>query len=198
MVLSNTFPMKMSKTSGEDVVFKDRDSDGLLTPTVDPMVVTIGIGPAIVRRVLVDSGASVNVLFINAFSQMKLSMADMRACPNKIHGFTVQPTQPVGVIDLLVELGEGEKKVAMIQTFVVVDEHSAYNAFLGKPTLTAFKIALAPWCLTTKFPTERGVVVIKGDQKTARECYMAELVEAKRKEMGKNAGPPLRIRDTAL
>lgn len=141
-------------SSGEDVVFKDRDSDGLLTPTVDPMVVTIGIGPAIVRRVLVDSGASVNVLFINAFSQMKLSMADMRACPNKIHGFTVQPTQPVGVIDLLVELGEGEKKVAMIQTFVVVDEHSAYNAFLGKPT--RLQDCISPMVLNHEISDRKG------------------------------------------
>ena len=70
LILSNTFPMKMPKTSAEDVVFKDRDSDGLLTPTVDPMVITVGLGPAIVRRVLVDMGASVNVLFVNTFQKI--------------------------------------------------------------------------------------------------------------------------------
>jgi len=55
--------LKMPRTVIEDIVFRDRDSDGLLSPTVDPMVVTVGIGPAIVRKVLVDTGASVNVLF---------------------------------------------------------------------------------------------------------------------------------------
>ena len=44
------------------------------------MVITIGLGPAIVKRVLVNSGAYVIVLFISTFHRMKLSINDVKAC----------------------------------------------------------------------------------------------------------------------
>ena len=82
--------------------------------------------------------------------------------------------------------------------FVIVDEFSAYNAFLGRPTLAAFKIILAPWCLTMKFPTECGVGIVKGDQGAGRECYLIELKESKKKEKGKVVETPLRIQEPSL
>ena len=82
--------------------------------------------------------------------------------------------------------------------FVIVDEMSAYNAFLGRPALAAFKVYLAPWCLLMKFPTDRGVRIVKGDQSTARECYLTELREAKKREKGKDALAPLRIKEPTL
>ena len=125
-------------------------------------------------------------------------MADVQASSQKIVGFTGEPKQPIGTVDLFVELGEGERKVVRKQTFVIVDEFSAYNAFLGRPTLAAFKAVLAPWCLTIKFPTDNGVGVIKGDQNAGRECYLAELREARKREMGKDAATPVRIKEPAL
>ena len=84
------------------------------------------------------------------------------------------------------------------QTFVIVDEFSAYNAFLGRPTLVAFKAILAPWCLIMKFPTDNGVGVVKVDQNVGRECYLIELRERKKREMGKGAAAPLRIKEPTL
>ena len=197
-VCNNSLRRKMPKTSCEDVIFRDRDSDGMLVPTVDPMVITIGLGPAIVKKVLIDNGASVNVLFYSTFSKMGLSMDNVRASKDKIHGFTGVPTQPIGVIDLLVELGEGERQVSMIQSFVIIDSPSGYNAFLGRPALADFRIALAPWCLMMKFPTANGVGVIKGDPQESRECYMAELIEARKYEIQKDAETPLCIHEAPL
>jgi len=58
-------------------VFREKDSKGVVAPTVDPLVVTVGIGPAMVKRVLVDCGSSVNVLFRKTFNLMNLSMTDV-------------------------------------------------------------------------------------------------------------------------
>jgi len=129
---------------------------------------------------------------------MKIPMSDVQASTQKIVGFTGEPKQPVGTIELMVELGEGMRKVVRKQTFVIVDEFSAYNAFLGRPTLAAFKAILAPWCLTMKFPTESGVGVVKGDQSAGRECYLVEVKEVKKKEKGKGAVAPLRIQEPSL
>ena len=197
-VLEDTTPLKQQKTFSDDIIFRARDSTGIEAPTLDPLVISAGIGPAIVRRVLIDCGASCNILFKKTFDQMKIPMIDVQASSQKIAGFTGEPKQPIGTIDLLVELGEGERKVVRKQTFVIVDEFSAYNAFLGRPTLAAFKAILAPWCLTIKFPTDNGVGVIKGDQNVARECYWPELRESRKREMGKGAATPVRIKEPAL
>lgn len=47
----------------DGIVFRNGDSDDVELPTLDPMVVIVGIWPAVVRRVLVDDGSSVNILF---------------------------------------------------------------------------------------------------------------------------------------
>jgi len=76
---------------------------------------------------------------------------------------------------------------------VIIDEPSAYNAFLGRPALVAFKIILAPWSLTMKFPTHNGVGVVKRDQNAGRKCYLIELRESKKREKAKDAVAPLHI-----
>ena len=197
-VLEDVAPLKQHKTFSDDIVFRVRDSMGVEAPTIDPLVISAGIGPAIVRRVLVDCGASCNILCKMTFDQMKTPMADVQASSQKIVGFTGETRQPIRTVDLFVELGEGQKKVVRRQTFVIVDEFSAYNAFLGRPTLAAFKAILAPWCLTMKFPTDNGVGVVKGDQNAGRECYLIELREARKREMGKGAAAPVRIKESTL
>jgi len=84
------------------------------------------------------------------------------------------------------------------QLFVIIDEPSAYNAFLGRPALAAFRIILSPWNLTMKFPTDNGVGVLKGDQNAGRECYLIELRESKKREKAKDAVAPLRIKEPTL
>jgi len=196
--LEDATPLKQQRTCHDDIVFRARDSMGVEAPTLDPMVITVGIGPATVKRVLIDCGSSCNILLRKTFDQMKILMSNVQASSQRIVGFTGEPKQSIGTIELMVELGEGMRKVVQKQMFVIVDEVSAYNAFLGRPTLAAFKIILAPWCLTMKFPTECGVGVVKGDQSAGRECYFVEVKEVKKKENGKDAVAPLRIKEPSL
>ena len=60
-------------------------------------------------------------------------------------------------------------------TFLVVDCSSLYNAILGRPTLNSWKAVTSTYHLMIKFPTEYGVGEVRGDQVTARECYIAML-----------------------
>lgn len=52
--------------------------------------------------------------------------------------------------------------------------------------------------LTIKFPTDNGVGAIKGDQNAGRECYLTEIRETRKREMGKGAATPVRIKEPAL
>lgn len=53
--------------------------------------------------------------------------------------------------------------------FVLLDIYSSYNAILDRPALAECRAAIAPWCLTFKFPTENDVRVVYGDQGLDRE-----------------------------
>lgn len=59
--------------------------------------------------------------------------------------------------------------------FLVVDCPSTYNAIIGRTALNQFKAVTSTYHLRIKFPIEHGVGCAKGDQKEARECYMASL-----------------------
>ena len=55
----------------------------------------------------------------------------------------------------------------------MVDCSSTYNGILGRPTLNLWKAATSTYNLMIKFPTEYGIGELRGDQVTARECYIA-------------------------
>ena len=56
-------PAKQQKTMTDDIVFRNRDADKVEAPTIDPLVILAQVGPAWIKRILVDSGSSVNILF---------------------------------------------------------------------------------------------------------------------------------------
>ena len=91
----------------------------------------------------------------------------------------------LGLITLPVELGEEPRRMIRQVQFVVLDGYSAYNAFLGRPALSDFSAVTAILCLKLKFPTPAGVGVVNGYQSMSRECYVAELRQMRRLEMGK-------------
>ncbi|KAK3015437.1 hypothetical protein RJ639_007769 [Escallonia herrerae] len=57
--------------------------------------------------------------------------------------------------------------------FMVVKVPSAYTGILGRPALNRLQAMVSTYHLKMKFPTEQGVREVKGDQTTARQCYMA-------------------------
>ena len=158
-----------------NIVFRSRDDSGIQAPTEDPLVITTAIGPALVHKVLVDNGSSVNILFKKAFEQMRLEAKDLKPCEGWIRGFNGASTVPMGYVELSVTLGQGDHQRVRILPFVVLDVELPYNAFLGRPALAEFRACIAPWCLLLKFPTDSGVGTMRGDQAMGRACYMAEL-----------------------
>jgi len=159
----------------QDIMFNDSDLEGRQYPHIDPMVISARLGPVEIFRILIDIGSSVNILFKHTFSKMRLSMKDVTPCNKPLHGFTRDVKIPLGQLDLFIELGSYPRSVVRKQTFVLIDSHSAYNAFLGRLALSDFQIVLAPWCLKMKFPNDNGVGEIKGNQDAARDCYVTEL-----------------------
>ena len=59
--------------------------------------------------------------------------------------------------------------------FLIVDAPSAYNMLLGRRSLNAIRVVPSAYHMVVKFPTENGVGMVRGDQRVARECYVASM-----------------------
>jgi hypothetical protein len=95
------------------------------------------------NRVLVDSGSSLNILFMKTLDQMGLSRSALhpsRALFNRIAPSTA--AAPVGQITLPVTFGTPKKFCTEHLQFEVASFETAYNAFLRRPTLTKFMAIL--------------------------------------------------------
>ena len=90
-------------------------------------------------------------------------------------GFGGTRVHPLGVVTLLVTVGDYPQQITRDVTFLAVDCSSVYNAILGCPTLNSWKVVTSTYYLMIKFPTEYGVGEVRGDQVAARECYVAIL-----------------------
>ena len=90
-------------------------------------------------------------------------------------GFGGTKVYPLGAITLPVTIGDYLQQITRDVTFFVVDCSFAYNAIIGWPTLNLLKAVTSTYHLMIKFHIEYRVWELRGDQVTARECYIAIL-----------------------
>ena len=64
--------------------------------------------------------------------------------------------------------------------FLVIDQPSAFNAVLGRPSLRALKAITSIYHMLMKFPTSNGVGRVQGNQEEARRCYNQAVRSASR------------------
>ncbi|VFR01459.1 unnamed protein product [Cuscuta campestris] len=156
----------------EPITFTDRDLPRTGGDHNDPLVITMDINGADVARVLVDTGSSVNVLYLEAFKKLKLDRSMLRPLQTPLSGFTGASIEAEGQITLPVTLGSGNKTVTKQMRFVVVDIKCVHNAILGRPGINQVKAIISMAHLCMKFYTPNGIGEERGDQKNARSCYL--------------------------
>lgn len=132
------------------------------------------------KRILIDNGSSVDILYLSTFEHMGIGKDKLRPTTTPLVGFIKDKLYPAGVIMLLVTTGVSPRQVTKAVDFLVVDCPSAYNAIMGRPTLNKMKVITFTYHLLTCFPTKEGVREVRGDMAVTRECYVASL---KRKEL---------------
>jgi hypothetical protein len=90
-------------------------------------------------------------------------------CP--LVGFAEEQVQPVGSIELLVTVGDHPTTKTIMVKFLLIDRPSAYNAILGRTALNDLNAITSTSHLKIKFPTERRVGEVRGEQGVARQYY---------------------------
>ncbi|VFQ64364.1 unnamed protein product [Cuscuta campestris] len=164
-------PARRKHTRREPIVFTDRDLPPTGEDHNDPLVITMDINGVDVARVLVDTGSSVNILYLETFQKLRLCRTQLEPLKTPLSGFTGDTVEAEGSIVLPVELGSGEKTVWKKMRFIVVDIKCVHNAILGRPGINRVGAVISMPHLCMKFHTPGGVGEVKGDQRNARECY---------------------------
>ena len=157
------------------ITFTDEDAGRIHHPHDDAIVITLLIEDYTTRRVLVDNGSSVDILYYPPFQQMRLGRDQLHPVCSPLVGFGGMKVQPVGTITLPVVMGSYPQRITKEVNFLVVDCSSSYNAIIGRPTLNRWKAVTSTYHLSVKFPTKYGVGQVQGDQLAVRECYLAML-----------------------
>ncbi|XP_074323680.1 uncharacterized protein LOC141660589 [Apium graveolens] len=155
--------------------FGDPDLEGLKFPQDDPLVITPIIGNCPVIRVLVDSGASVDILFHDTFIRMGYNDSQLTLFNAPIYGFNHVECKVEGEIQLPVTIGEEPREATRMLNFQVVKAASTYNAIMSRTGIHAFKAAPSTYHMVPKFLIRNSVGEARGDQKIARSCYVAAL-----------------------
>jgi len=73
--------------SGPIMTLGPEDMGPLQAPHNDPLVVQLKIATAMVRRVLVDTGSSVDIITLECFKKLQYSEKDLEATGTPLVGF---------------------------------------------------------------------------------------------------------------
>ncbi|XP_009395666.2 uncharacterized protein LOC103980864 [Musa acuminata AAA Group] len=121
------------------------------------LVISIRIANAWVKTIMVDTGSSANVLYLNTFKKLSLSNEDLTPMNLALAGFTRDSISPLETTVLLVTIGEEPKAKMTMTTFTVVDLPSAYNVILDHLALNKLKAVVSTYHQAIKFSTLVGV-----------------------------------------
>ncbi|GAV92898.1 hypothetical protein CFOL_v3_36276, partial [Cephalotus follicularis] len=128
---------KRLRTGGEEevITFSEVDYEGVRLPHDDPVVVTLLVELFTMKRILIDSGSSADILYKHAFDQLRIPADQLKPVKTPLVGFAGDTIHPLGSIHLSVVAGTSPRQTQVEMTFLVVDTPSPYNAIVGRPGL---------------------------------------------------------------
>ena len=151
--------------------FSDEDKLGTLQPRDDAVVVTLRIGGYDVKRVLVDQGSAVEVMYPDLYKGMNLKPEDLSAYDSPLVNFEGKTVTLKGMIRLPVQTDSDMVEV----NFIVVDAYSPYTAIVACPWLHALGAVSSTLHQKVKYPSGGRVKEIIGNQVMARQCIMSAI-----------------------
>ena len=101
------------------------------------------------KRVLVDQGSSIEIMYPNLFKGLKLRSKDLTFYNSPLIGFDKKIVFPKGQIRLPVQTGTRVVEV----NFIMVDAYSPYTAIVARPWLHVVDAVSSTLHLKVKYPS---------------------------------------------
>ena len=134
------------------ITFSDSDLEGCQHLHDDSLVIRAIVANKTIRRVLVNNGSSADIIFAAAFDKMGIGREKLEPVSTHLRGFSGEKVLPLGLIQLVLTLGDPPCQATTTVRFLVVDAPSAYNMLLGRPSLNARKAIPSAYHMMIKFP----------------------------------------------
>ena len=138
------------------ITFTDEETERIHHPYDDAIVITLLIANYTTRRVLMDNGSLMDILYYPYFQQMRLGRDQLRLVNSPLVGFGGMRVQPVCTVTLSVVVGAYPQQVTKDVNFLMVDFSSSYNAIIERPTLNSWKAITSPTTYLSSSDRARG------------------------------------------
>ncbi|XP_021999726.1 uncharacterized protein LOC110897279 [Helianthus annuus] len=146
--------------------------------TTDPLIILAAVGDYNMRRILLDSGSSEDILYEHCFNRMQpRDKKILKSVHSPIKGFTGEKVDPIGQITFLVTFGLAPRERTILLTFLVVRAESYHNVIIGRFTLGKRDAVVSTARGFMKFPTPRGIATVFWDK-------IGEVLDTKRCRQG--------------
>jgi hypothetical protein len=109
-------------------------------------------------------------------------------------GFTGEQVHVRGHITLNTTFGAGVNAKTISVKYLVINAPNSYNIIIGRPAFNILGAFLSTRFLVIKYPLDNGKIgIIRGDQKTARECYHNSLRPQRGRKKANTEEKPLNV-----
>ena len=132
---SNSEPKRARIETPLVLGFSVEDKIGTIQSHDDALVVTLRIEEYDVKRVLVNQGSAVEIMYPDLYKGLNLKPEDLRAYDSSLVSFERKTVTPRSQIRLPVQTGSDVVEV----DFIVVDAYSPYTTIVAKPWLHALE-----------------------------------------------------------
>lgn len=106
------------------------------------------IDQCVVKRILVDTSSSVNVIFKDTFKQMDIPWDKVIPYATPLVGFTGQTVKYDGKISLPISISD----TSLIMEFLLISASSPYNCIMGRQVLNQLQAKVSSCDLSMEVP----------------------------------------------
>ena len=124
------------------------------------------------KKVMVDQGSCVEVMYPNLYKGLNLKPEDLTAYDSPLAGFDGKLVAPKGQIRLLVQVGSEVVDV----DFIVVDAYSPYTAIVPRPWLHTLGDVSSTLHQKVKYLSGDWVEELVENQTMARQCLVSAIL----------------------
>ena len=80
-------PRKKPRSTKEKIAFDNDDLEGTTQPHDDALVVTLRIGGFLIKRVMIDQGSGVKIMYLDLYKGLGLKVEDLTKYDTPLVGF---------------------------------------------------------------------------------------------------------------